>query len=526
MNLKRIFLGSVGRRLATGFGIVASLLALVSLAGLGSAWRSQTLVSGLLGPAQMRYERTVELEAQALRQEVAVRNIGLLADPVAMQQEAKAIAQAEARVRHALEALEESAADEQDRSDIARVKTLTAQAEPHFKHALSLALAFETEEVTKLLTEKLRPLSADRAATLERFSERQRELAAHAAAEIARSNALAMRWMLAFAAAGLGVAALCAWLITRSVTLPLAVAVQQADRAAAGDLAQDAALGDTAARTDELGHLLAALRAMVERLRGGIGSIQDASGSIMTAAGEIAAGNQDLSSRTEQQAAALQHTTSSLQQLSTTVTQNAAASREAATVARDAMQAAAEGRQRLERMLATMGEITGSSRKIAEIVGAIDGIAFQTNILALNASVEAARAGEQGRGFAVVASEVRALAQRSGAAAAEIKQLIAANVQAVDGGAKGADEAHLAMAEIMKSNERLSTLLAEISAATDEQARGVQAVTSAASRIDEGVQHNAALVEQSAAAAASLREQTRSLNEVVAMYRLQAQAAG
>ena len=521
--MKRMLRLSVAQRLAMGFGLVACLLGVVCAVGFGNAWRSESLIRETLGPAQARFESAATLLNLVQQQDVAIRNIGLFSDPEAMQQQAAVVKKLDAQVRAMLEQLTASSVDPQDRTDIEKVKAIAVNTAPHYDKAIALALAFQPEDAVKILTGQIDAPSAQRASILVQFAERQRAHASEAAASIASSGEAARLLLAGSGGIGLVTAVLCGWLVTRSVTVPLVAAVRLADRVAAGDLSHDASQDarQEHAGSDEIGKLLVSLNRMSGRLRDSIGAIRTSSSSILLASSEIAAGNQDLSTRTEQQAASLQHTVSTLQQLTTTVSQNAESSREAAGVAEQSTAAASVGGKRLNKMVATMAEITMSSRKMSEIVGVIDGIAFQTNILALNASVEAARAGEQGRGFAVVASEVRSLAQRSTAAASEIKALISANVHAVTSGAQVADETQGAMSDIVKSSERLSVLLGEISASTQQQASGIQDASEAASRIDEAVQHNAALVEESAAAAESLREQTHSLNEVVAMFKLE-----
>jgi methyl-accepting chemotaxis protein len=258
----------------------------------------------------------------------------------------------------------------------------------------------------------------------------------------------------------------------------------------------------------------------IERLREVIGRIKDASESINTASQEIAAGNTDLSSRTEEQASSLEETASSMEQLNATVRQNAENARQANELARGSNDAAVRGGQMVKQVVTTMGGIQDSSKKIADIIGVIDSIAFQTNILALNAAVEAARAGEQGRGFAVVATEVRNLAQRSATAAKEIKQLIAESVEKVDSGAKLVDQAGQTMDEVVTSFKQVANLVTEITNASREQSSGIEQVTQAVGQMDEVTQQNAALVEEAAAAAESLEEQARGLVQAVGMFKL------
>jgi methyl-accepting chemotaxis protein len=264
----------------------------------------------------------------------------------------------------------------------------------------------------------------------------------------------------------------------------------------------------------------------VARLREVVGRIKEATEAINTAAQEIAAGNQDLSSRTEEQASSLEETASSMEQLNATVRQNAENARQANELAKSSNEGVVRGGEVVKRVVVTMGEIQDSSKKIADIIGVIDSIAFQTNILALNAAVEAARAGEQGRGFAVVATEVRNLAQRSATAAKEIKTLIAESVGKVDSGAKLVGEAGSTMDEVVRSFRSVANLVTEISGASREQSSGIEQVTQAVGQMDEVTQQNAALVEQAAAAAESLEEQARGLVQAVGMFKLSAGGGG
>ena len=258
----------------------------------------------------------------------------------------------------------------------------------------------------------------------------------------------------------------------------------------------------------------------VERLKEVVGRIQEATQAINTAAQEIAAGNQDLSRRTEEQASSLEETASSMEELNATVKQNADNAKQANELAKTANAGVEKGGDVVKRVAATMDEIQTSSKKIADIIGVIDSIAFQTNILALNAAVEAARAGEQGRGFAVVASEVRSLAQRSATAAKEIKTLISESVDRIEGGAKLAAEAGTTMGDVVTSFQAVAALVTEITHASREQSSGIEQVTQAVSQMDEVTQQNAALVEQAAAAAESMEEQSRGLVQAVSMFKV------
>ncbi|MFZ4285162.1 methyl-accepting chemotaxis protein [Variovorax sp. HJSM1_2] len=305
-----------------------------------------------------------------------------------------------------------------------------------------------------------------------------------------------------------------ALMLVRSITRPLAQAVDAARAISDGDLTQTVRVD----RKDEFGQLLQALAGMTERLRGLVSEVRTGVEEVSTASTEIANGNHDLSARTEQTAANLEETAASMEELTSTVTQSADTARQANQLAATAADAASRGGAVVGDVVQSMQKITDSSRKIADIIGVIDGIAFQTNILALNAAVEAARAGEQGRGFAVVASEVRSLAQRSAQAAKEIKTLIGASVETVEQGSAQVSQAGETMGEIVTSVRRVSDLIGEITASSGEQRDGIGQVNQAVNNLDQMTQQNAALVEESAAAASALRDQAQRLAEVVAVF--------
>ena len=266
--------------------------------------------------------------------------------------------------------------------------------------------------------------------------------------------------------------------------------------------------------------ILAAMARMQTSLTGIVSTVRSGTDTIATASGQIAAGNQDLSSRTEEQASSLEETAASMEELTSTVKQNADNARQANQLAVSASSVAVKGGSVVAQVVDTMGAINTSSKKIVDIIGVIDGIAFQTNILALNAAVEAARAGEQGRGFAVVAAEVRNLAQRSAAAAKEIKTLIGDSVDKVEEGSKQVAEAGKTMDEIVGSVKRVTDIMAEIEAASREQTAGIEQINQAITQMDQVTQQNAALVEEAAAAAASLQEQASGLSQVVSIFKL------
>ena len=306
------------------------------------------------------------------------------------------------------------------------------------------------------------------------------------------------------------------WLVRTLVSRPLAAAETAAAQIAAGDLTVHL---DTTSM-DEIGRLLRAMNRISDNLSQVVGNVRGSAGQIATASGEIASGNLDLSSRTEQQASSLEETAASMEELSSTVRQNVDHAQQASRLARDSSSLAAEGGAAVAQVASTMDAIRSSSSKIADIIGVIDGIAFQTNILALNAAVEAARAGEQGRGFAVVATEVRTLAQRSTAAAKDIKDLIQASASTVDLGHAQVSQASATMDTVVASVQQVSTIMAEIAQASDEQRSGIEQVNQAIAQMDQVTQQNAALVEEAAAAADALQEQAQELNQVVGVFKL------
>ena len=357
---------------------------------------------------------------------------------------------------------------------------------------------------------------AELAGTVATMVKHIEELSNNAAAQ-ARTNAQRSHWLLSALSVLVAVAAVIAARVIQGKVV--------ADLARAGKLAGEIAGGNLTLQmhsdsTDEVGELLQALESMRVQLTQALRSVTEATQSISVASGEIASGNLDLSQRTEETASRLQQTANSMQELTVTVHHSADAAAQANQLASSASTVAQRGGEVVAQVVATMNEINGASKKIADIIGVIDGIAFQTNILALNAAVEAARAGEQGRGFAVVASEVRNLAQRSATAAREIKVLIGTSVDKVDAGSRLVADAGSTMGEIVASVKRVSDIVGEISSAAGAQNKGIEQINTSIVQLDQMTQQNSALVEESAAAADSLKEQAGRLGSVVAAFRL------
>ncbi|MGZ3182054.1 MAG: methyl-accepting chemotaxis protein [Telluria sp.] len=507
---------TIGVRLAVGFGIILlSLVVLLAAGSLVSARNRDQLVSGLTN-ANNKIVLANRMKSAMLESGVAMRNIGLQGDVEAMQREQQKVADKGKEYAEARDKLVSSGLSDTEKQVIDNLNRIDAALAPPFKEAIGQAMAFNSEAVAKTISSKIDPLNREAGVALDKLVEAQRASAKAVQADVIaaadRQNLIFLGVCVAIIAAAVGFALV----LTRSITSPLQEAVSIARRVADGEL-------DTQVHTDgsdEVTQLLQALKDMADSLLRIVSDVRAGTETITVASQEIASGNADLSARTESQASSLEETASSMEELTETVRQNANNARQANQLVMSASEHATKGGNVVGHVVQTMGSIKESSGKVVDIIGVIDGIAFQTNILALNAAVEAARAGEQGRGFAVVASEVRSLAQRSANAAKEIKALISDSVDKVDTGSKLVDEAGKTMEEIVLSVKHVADIMGEITVASEEQSSGIEEVNRAITQMDEMTQQNAALVEEAAAAAESMKEQAAALARAMAFFKL------
>jgi methyl-accepting chemotaxis protein len=512
----------LGARLALGFGVV--LLLMVAMGGVGM-FRLGVLNDKVDAVVSYYYPATVSANAivrQINRIESAMRNIVLLLVPEDVAKEQAVIADAQKAIAEHFDRLQKAVTEERGKAAVQAAldarKNYAAGQERFLKHVELQARS----DAIKMLSSDLRPHQRAYFEAVDRLVSVQNELMVTASKDAAQQYQSSRNLMIGAIVMALLLGIAVAFYNTGAITGPIREAVAVAGRVASGDLSSRIEVHSK----DETGRLLQALKQMNESLVKIVGEVRSGSEAIGGGTRQIASGNADLSQRTEEQASSLEETASSMEELTSTVKQNAENARQANQLALGASDVAVKGGSVVRQVVGTMASINESSKKIVDIIGVIDGIAFQTNILALNAAVEAARAGEQGRGFAVVATEVRNLAQRSAAAAKEIKALIGDSVDKVGAGSKLVDEAGKTMEEIVASVKRVTDIMSEITAASQEQSAGIEQVNQAIAQMDEVTQQNAALVEEAAAAAESLQERARNLQAAVSVFTMDGGGAG
>ena len=506
----------IGARMAIGFGIVLTLMialitiGLMRFSSIGEINRKIIEVDWVKADAA----NTVNLMTRAN----ARRSMELLIeqDKAKLEQINERIAVNKKVIDGALGTLDRLIYAPDGKALLAKIKQERMAYVASFSKVGKLVAEDNRDEAVKLMKAETLPMLDTLQETVVALGALQKKLVEASGVQEQQEIDVARTLILGLGAAAVLLGIGLAFFITRSITGPLKQAVGIAQIVAGGDLTSRI---DSSA-TDETGQLLRALKVMNDSLATIVSQVRTGTDTIATASGQIASGGQDLASRTEQQASSLEETASSMDELVSTVKRSADNLRQANRLAVTASEIAGTGGAVVSEVVDIMGSINKSSRKIVDIIGVIDGIAFQTNILALNAAVEAARAGEQGRGFAVVASEVRNLAQRSAAAAKEIKTLIGDSVEKVDLGSKLVEQAGAAMERIVSSIQQVTDIMGNITTASQEQSGGIEQVNQAISEMDEVTQQNAALVEESATAAGSLRDQAANLATVVSVFKL------
>ena len=506
----------IGKRLALGYGVICAMLVLMIILSNAMLGRVNAGTDEIVNQRMPRIDMAVRVQDETNNIAIALRNVMLSRDAADRARQVETIMASRRTMDELLAQMKDAIQSEKGRALLAQMEQETATYKTGQDKLISLVQAGDMDAAHALLGGDMRPLLLRLKAATGEQAALQKEIAARAAQEAGATYRSTSLLMWGLGAAALVLAGLVAWLITRSITRPLNQALEVANTVAAGDLTSRIEV----TTRDETGQLLAALKTMNASLANTVGTVRVGTDTIAVAASQVAVGAQDLSSRTEQQASALEEAASSMEELTSTVRQNADNARQANVLAEVASNVAARGGDVVKQVVGTMNDINAASARINDIIGVIDGIAFQTNILALNAAVEAARAGEQGRGFAVVASEVRNLAQRSAAAAKEIKGLIGDSTGAVEQGSKLVAEAGSTMDEIVDSVRRVTDIMAEISAASSEQSAGIEQINQAVTQMDQGTQQNAALVEEAAAAATAMREQSTLLAQAVAVFRI------
>jgi methyl-accepting chemotaxis protein len=508
----------IGARLGSAFGAILLLMALVIGVSLNKLHGIGQLNSTIIDQDWIKADAAALVSSTTRANSALTLELFNTDDPARIAQIYSGIDANKKAITAALDTLDSLIEHEDDKALMRDIRTLRKAYVVAFTDVGKLLGAGQRESALAALRNDMMPKLTALQNSIQQLNERQRAMVTEHGAKIKRHISIATQLMVWLGLAALAFSGFAGWRVTRSITAPIGVAVAAAQAVAKGDLTYH--ISHT--HTDEMGQLLNALRQMTDNLSDIVGRVRGGTTAIRTASGEIASGNMDLSSRTEAQASSLEETAASMEELTGTVKNNAGHAIEANHLAHAANEVARRGGEVVSQVVGTMNSINDSSRKIVDIIAVIDGIAFQTNILALNAAVEAARAGEQGRGFAVVATEVRNLAQRSAAAAKEIKALIDDSVDKVATGAKQVELAGSTMDEVQESIHRVTTIVGDITRADTEQLGGIEQINIAISQMDEVTQQNAALVEQAAAAAAAMQDQADDLSNMVSQFRLSA----
>jgi methyl-accepting chemotaxis protein len=513
---------SIHQRLLLGFGIVILGTLVAASMGVVSLWQMKARINVVSSELFARAEALAKLERALAQRDIALRDLAGQDDPTAVIAEIKKFRVARDEYKTIRDELIKQLADDQGSVETAKkIDALNTDMQKVVEAVLNHAMTGNPTEAMKTVREQMTPLRTQMNAQLSALHQSVNQYADSIRASANTWAQSVIVGLVAISVAFLSIGAFVSWLIGKSVVRPIHTAVGVMNEIARGDLTRDVPSNNTAGR-DETSQMMRALSEMQLHLRDLVSRVRTSTQEITVASAEVATGNQDLSARTEQQAASLQQTSASMSHMTSAIRDTSEKAREADQLASNASTIAARGGEVVGEVVSTMAGISQSSKKIADIIGVIDGIAFQTNILALNAAVEAARAGEQGRGFAVVASEVRSLAQRSANAAKEIKSLIAESVERVEAGSAHVDRAGKTMDEIVSAITRVTTLIADISATSNTQTSEIDQITTAVARMDDMTQQNAALVEESAAAATSMRQQAQTLDAMVGQFKLSA----
>ncbi|WP_229412433.1 methyl-accepting chemotaxis protein [Massilia sp. Root133] len=511
---------NIAKRLGVGFALVLGLTLVIAAA---AVWRLNTIADATRAMMAVPLAKERMMEEWHMQTFAAVRRTAAIvksSDPSLVEFFKADGVKTASRSTELLKQIEALLDSDEERALFGRITELRKAYTSSKERAIKAKAAGDTAEAERILNQEYVPTSEAYEGKQAELVKMQQDRIDTVAKEIDNASRHSARMIMIVAGVAVLFGAACAWVLANAIVRPIRQAVEVAEKVAGGDLTQHI----DASGTCETGALLRALRNMNDSLVAIVAQVRSGTDTIATASAEISAGNMDLSSRTEQQAGSLGTTASTVEELTGTVRQNADNARQASQLSIAASEIATQGGAVVDQVVQTMGAINDSSKKIVDIISVIDGIAFQTNILALNAAVEAARAGEQGRGFAVVAGEVRTLAQRSAAAAKEIKALIVDSVSKVEDGTKLVDQAGMTMSEVVDSIRKVSDIVAEIASASGEQSTGIEQVNNAIADMDSSTQHNAALVEESAAAATALRDQADKLAEVVALFHIDSKA--